>query len=55
MSTTEQLIEEVKLHSILFDLSHHEYRNIKKKDEVWEQIILLLFIFNCKWVFTRWQ
>jgi hypothetical protein len=39
MSTTEKLIEEVKLHSILFDLSHHEYRNIKKKDEVWEQAV----------------
>ena len=38
MSTTEQLIEEVKLHNILFDLSHPDYKNIKKKDEVWEQM-----------------
>jgi hypothetical protein len=21
----------------------------------WEVLFLLLFIFNCKWVFTRWQ
>jgi hypothetical protein len=37
-TTTEQLIEEVKLHNILFDLSHPDYENIKKKDEVWEQM-----------------
>lgn len=33
-STTGQLIEEVKL----FNLSHPDYKNIKKKNEVWEQI-----------------
>jgi hypothetical protein len=37
MRTTEKLIEEIKLHNILFDLSHPNYKNIKKNDDVWEE------------------
>ncbi|XP_046395245.1 uncharacterized protein LOC124162690 [Ischnura elegans] len=37
-ASTEKLIESVKIHSILFDLAHQAYKNIRKKDQVWEGI-----------------
>ncbi|CAL1671958.1 unnamed protein product [Lasius platythorax] len=36
--SVEQIIEIVKLHPILFDLSNPDYKNIKKKDNVWKEI-----------------
>ncbi|KAJ8934440.1 hypothetical protein NQ318_003835 [Aromia moschata] len=38
MALTEKLIELVKKYPILYDLSHEEYKNVRKKDKVWEQI-----------------
>lgn len=32
------LIQEVKNHSILYDYSHSEYRNLKKKEREWREI-----------------
>ncbi|KAL1492138.1 hypothetical protein ABEB36_012626 [Hypothenemus hampei] len=37
-NSTEKLIEHVKKHSILFDLSHPEYKNVRAKHKVWDQI-----------------
>jgi hypothetical protein len=34
----EKLIEFVKIYPILYDLSHEDYKNVRKKDNVWEQI-----------------
>lgn len=38
MGKTEQLIELVRNHRILYDLAHEDYRNIRKKDNIWDQI-----------------
>lgn len=38
MAFTEKLIELVKIYPILYDLSHEDYKNVRKKDNVWEQI-----------------
>jgi len=38
MALTEKLIELVKIYPILYDLSHEDYKNVRKKDKVWEQI-----------------
>jgi hypothetical protein len=38
MAFTEKLIELVKIHPSLYDLSHKDYKNMRKKDKVWEQI-----------------
>jgi len=35
---TEKLIEFVKIYPILYDSSHENYKNVRKKDKVWEQI-----------------
>lgn len=40
MCDTEILIENVRQHLILYDLSHGEYKNIKKKDKIWDEIAL---------------
>lgn len=40
--STEQLIEKVKNHPILYDLTNSDYKNIKKKDKVWDEIALEL-------------
>ena len=37
MAFTEKLIELVKIYPILYDLSHEDYKNVRK-DKVWEQI-----------------
>lgn len=34
----EKLIELVKLHKVLYDLSHPEYKNIRKKNKIWDEI-----------------
>lgn len=57
MSVTEQLIEKVKEYPILYDLSHADYKNVRKKDKVWDEIgaalnedgklIYLRCIFTC--------
>ena len=38
MALTEKLIELVKVYPILYDLSHEDYKNVRKKDKAWEQI-----------------
>ena len=38
MAFTKKLIEFVKIYPILYDLSHEDYKNVRKKDKVWEQI-----------------
>ena len=38
MAFTEKLIELVKIYPILYDLSHEDYKNVRKKEKVWEQI-----------------
>jgi len=35
---TEKLIELVKICPILYDLSHEDCKNVRKKDKAWEQI-----------------
>lgn len=37
-SSSEQLIEIVKNYPVLYDLSHPEYKNTKKKDKIWDEI-----------------
>lgn len=34
----ERIIELVRKHPILYDLSHEDYKNIRKKDKVWTKI-----------------
>jgi len=36
--SVEQIIEIVKLHPILFDLSNLDYKNNRKKDNEWKEI-----------------
>ena len=38
MSNTEKLIQLVKNYRILYDLSHENYKNVKKKDKIWDEI-----------------
>ncbi|XP_050502175.1 transcription factor Adf-1-like [Diabrotica virgifera virgifera] len=38
MVPTEKLIELVKKYLILYDLSHEDYKNIRKKDKIWDEI-----------------
>lgn len=38
MSKTELLIEIVRKYPILYDLSHEDYKNIRKKDKIWIEI-----------------
>jgi len=38
MAFTEKLIESVKIYPILYDLSHEDYKNVRKKDKAWEQM-----------------
>lgn len=35
---TEKLIATVQQYPILYDVSHPEYKNIRKKDKVWDGI-----------------
>ncbi|KAJ3662191.1 hypothetical protein Zmor_006547 [Zophobas morio] len=37
-SSTEQLIESVKKYPILYDLGNSEYKNIRKRDKIWDEI-----------------
>jgi hypothetical protein len=36
IALTEKLIELVKIYPILYDLSHEDYKNVRKKDKVWD-------------------
>ncbi|XP_074042015.1 uncharacterized protein [Leptinotarsa decemlineata] len=38
MLSTEELIESVRVKPILYDLTNSEYKNIKKKDKIWDEI-----------------
>ncbi|XP_074041526.1 uncharacterized protein [Leptinotarsa decemlineata] len=38
MLSTEELIENVRVKPILYDLTNSEYKNIKKKDKIWDEI-----------------
>ena len=38
MANTEKLIELIKKYPILYDLSHEEYKNVRKKDKAWDEI-----------------
>ncbi|KAH1006882.1 hypothetical protein HUJ05_007573 [Dendroctonus ponderosae] len=38
MASTEMLIELVEKYPILYDLSHEDYKNIRKKDKLWDKI-----------------
>jgi hypothetical protein len=40
--TTEKLIENVKNYKILYDLSHPEYKNKRRKNKTWDEIGALL-------------
>lgn len=35
---TEKFIEVVRQHSILYDVTNKEYKNLRKKDKIWENI-----------------
>lgn len=35
---TERLIENVKKHHVLFDLSHPDYKNVRIKNKIWDKI-----------------
>ncbi|KAH1000576.1 hypothetical protein HUJ04_012885, partial [Dendroctonus ponderosae] len=47
MASTEMLIELVKKYPILYDLSHEDYKNIRKKDKLWDKIGQELHITVC--------
>lgn len=34
----EQLMEYVYTYPVLYDLNHKDYKNIRKKDRIWEDI-----------------
>lgn len=38
MVNTEKLIEMVKNNPILYNRSHEDYQNLKKKDKIWIEI-----------------
>ena len=38
MCNTKKLIEKVREEPILYDLSHSEYKNKTKKDEIWDEM-----------------
>lgn len=38
MAFTGSFIEVVKKYPSLYDASHDDYRNSKKKDKIWEQV-----------------
>ncbi|XP_030752276.1 uncharacterized protein LOC115879532 [Sitophilus oryzae] len=40
MCNTEKIIENVREQPILYDLSHSEYKNTKKKDKIWDEIAM---------------
>ncbi|XP_034476068.1 transcription factor Adf-1-like [Drosophila innubila] len=42
MAKVELLIELVKRHKILYDLADEDYKNIRKKDKIWDEIGLEL-------------
>ena len=42
MAFKEKLIELVKIYPISYDLSHEDYKNARKKDKAWEQIVVEL-------------
>jgi hypothetical protein len=35
---TELLIETVKKHPMLYDIRNEDYRNVRKKDQLWDEI-----------------
>lgn len=35
---SEKIIEAVKYYPILYDLSHPDYKNIRKKNEIWDEM-----------------
>jgi len=37
MAFTEKLIQLVKIYPILYDLSHEDNKNVRKKDKAWEK------------------
>lgn len=41
---TEKVIEAVKSHAILYDYSHPDFKNIRKKNKVWDEIGKILEI-----------
>ncbi|TMW42604.1 hypothetical protein DOY81_012315, partial [Sarcophaga bullata] len=54
MDIDDILIQEVKNHSILYDYSHSEYRNLKKKEREWREIAAStrMNVKECK---KRWK
>jgi len=34
----EKLIEVVKNYPIIYDMSHRDYKNIRKKNKIWDEI-----------------
>lgn len=38
MSKTERLIEMVRSYPMLYDLSHEDYKSLRKKDRIWSEI-----------------
>ncbi|KAG8309546.1 hypothetical protein J6590_082953 [Homalodisca vitripennis] len=47
---TEHLLEVVYTYPVLYDLNHKDYKNIRKKDKIWEDIGKTL---NTSGVFCR--
>lgn len=37
-NSTERLIKQVKRHEVLFNLSHPDYRNVRIKNKIWDEI-----------------
>lgn len=35
---TEKLIEYVKQHDVLYNMSHADYKNVRIKNKVWDEI-----------------
>lgn len=42
MDVDEQLIEEVRNRTILFDLGHTNYKNLKKKELEWREVAAIV-------------
>lgn len=38
LTRVERIIEIVRNYPILYDLSHEDYKNVKKKDRTWSEI-----------------
>lgn len=38
MKQTAQFIELIKEHPLIYDTTHDDYKNLRKRDKVWDEI-----------------